>query len=86
MPFELDECEEDVDEPAAGVDEVVAGVDEVAGGLDDEPPEFDPQAAAASADSTSMTAVQPRMDRVLIMCMIAPYREQVGPGTGPPTS
>lgn len=79
MLFELeDPLDGDVvaDEVVAGVDEVAAGVDEVAAGVDDELLELDPQAAAASAASTSRTAVHPRRDRVLMVFIIAPVSKR----------
>jgi hypothetical protein len=72
MPFEL-EADVPVDpDVEVWVDEVAAGVDELAAGVEDEPLEPPPQAATASAASTSRTAVQARRDRVFTVCIIAP--------------
>lgn len=68
MPFEL----EDPLDAGVVLEEVVAGVDEVAAGVDDELLELPPQAVAASAAITSRTADQPRRDRVLNVCIMAP--------------
>ena len=78
MLFELEDEADDGAEALVWVDEVAAGADELAAGVDDELLELDPQAAAASAAPTSSSAVHPRMDRVLIVFMIAPVGKKVG--------
>jgi hypothetical protein len=88
MPFELEDCFAGVveDEAAGGADEVAAGFDGVAAGGDDERLALEPQAAAASAASTSRTAVQPRRDRVLSVFIIRSCSITTGPKKGPAKS
>jgi hypothetical protein len=78
MLFEPDDCVEGVVEDEAaggGADEVAAGFDEVAAWVDDELLAVEPQAAVATAASTSSTVVRVRRDRVLIAFIIVPVCE-----------